>query len=121
MRAVVPPTASCAMHCTPLAEDLQRHTTPAPQRHSVDAQAAPTVDAQAAHWQVLVSQPLHLVYPHPSPNPNPNQESIADSQAEPVPMADDDDLVGGDELASEDLEQEARNCSAPLRPLDSRK
>ena len=39
-----PPTASCAMHCTPLVQDLQRHThtAPAPPRPSVqNARAAP--------------------------------------------------------------------------------
>ena len=40
-----PPTASCAMHCTPLVQDLQRHThtAPAPPRPLVrNARAAPT-------------------------------------------------------------------------------
>ena len=57
-----PPTASCAMHCTPLcARPPQGHThaAPAPPRPLVrSARAAPHegTDAQAARWQVFLGK-----------------------------------------------------------------
>ena len=56
-----PPAASCAMHCTPLVQDLQGHaphlrrraTRPERTRCSHEG-----IDAQAAHWQVFKARGL---------------------------------------------------------------